>query len=339
MTHLQFPVALPGPPLVTNVGSPFRIGVPLDQGIRGRYDVHLDPYEVQPVVFQAGSQVVDWGVKLLKAQEVHAKTRGEKAAVFILDTAGQFDHPDLAANALQQYAKNFSDAPTLEDKHGHGTHCAGLAAAVDNDLGVLGMAPGAKLVPVKVLNDSGSGSWEGVANGIRYVADLEVPFIKVISMSLGGSGGNAILQSAVEYALAKGCFIVAAAGNSGYRGKDTVGYPAKYPGVITVASIGNAGTPSSFSSGGPILLTQGVAAPGENNLSTHKGGEYVRMSGTSMATPHVAGALAMILSAHPEITTPKQMLEFLMKGAADLLDPGPDVRTGAGAPVMTAYIV
>lgn len=81
-----------------------------------------------------------------------------------------------------------------------------------------------------------------------------------------------------------------------------------------------------------------LTAPGEKNLSTHKGDKYVRMSGTSMATPHVAGAIALVLSHHPEITNQAELMEFLMKGASDLFDPSFDPRTGMGAPIMTNYI-
>lgn len=301
-----------------------------------KYPIHIPPYLVE-VVDSAEGQMVDWGIKYLKALEVHGTTTGEKACVFILDTAGKYDHPDLAANLLPEHSKNFSDADNMDDNHGHGTHVGGIAAANNNDFGVIGVAPGARLVPVKVLNDSGSGSWEGVAAGIRYVADLEnFPFKKIISLSLGGSGGSPVLKEAIQYAISKGVFIVAAAGNSSYKeGKDSVDYPGAYLEVITVASIGPDGNPSSFSSGGPAV---DVAAPGEKVYSTHKGKGYVRMSGTSMATPHVAGLLALILSAHENIKTQADLEKFLKERAQDIFKPGRDDQTGNGAPIATLYI-
>ncbi|OVE81678.1 hypothetical protein BVY03_02970 [bacterium K02(2017)] len=297
--------------------------------------MQLPQRTIQEVKFVAGKQIEDWGVKFLQAKNVHTKTKGDQAAIFILDTGAKYDHPDLAAHTLHQYAKNFSDSKFMDDKDGHSTHCAGLAAALDNNEGVLGVAPAAKLVPVKVLNDNGSGTWQGVASGIKYVADLEnFPHRKIISMSLGARGGNPILEEAIEYAIKKGVFIVAAAGNDGYRGRDSVNYPAKYKDVLAIASLDPSGNASSFSSGGPDV---NLAAPGRDTLSTYKGGKYVRMSGTSMATPHVAGAIALILSTNPNIKTQKELMDFLKQGATDLHKPGHDVRTGDGAPIMPKY--
>lgn len=300
-----------------------------------KYPIHIPPYQAEVVTLAEG-QIVDWGIRYLKALEVHGTTTGEKACVFVLDTAGNYDHKDLAANLLPAYNKNFSDAPGLDDLHGHGTHCAGIAAANQNDFGVLGVAPGARLVPVKVLNDSGSGSWESVAAGIRYVADLEnFPHKKIISMSLGGGGDNELVHEAIRYAISKGVFIVVAAGNNGYSGEDSVSYPGAYPEVITVASIGPKGGPSSFSSGGPAV---DVAAPGEKVYSTHLDNGYVKMSGTSMATPHVAGLLALILSVREDIKTQAELEKFLKDKAQDIFKPGRDDQTGNGAPIATLYI-
>lgn len=300
-----------------------------------RYPIHIDPYPAEVVNLSAG-QVVDWGIKYLKVLDVHAITTGKGSCVFVLDTGGAYDHPDLQANLLPEYAKNFSDAKTPADNHGHSSHCAGIAAANNNEIGVLGVAPGAKLVPVKVLNDQGSGTYEGVAAGIRYVADLEnFPYKKVISLSLGGARGTPELQEAIRYAISKGVFIVAAAGNSGYNGKDTVGFPGAYPEVITVASLGPSEKPSNFSSGGPAV---DVIAPGENVYSTHKGGGYVKMSGTSMATPHVAGLVALIVSHRDDIKTQADLEKLLKDKAKDLGEPGHDPRNGAGAPIAVLYI-
>lgn len=300
-----------------------------------RYPIHIDPYPAEVVNLSEG-QIVDWGIKYLKALDVHATTTGDRACVFVLDTGAAYDHPDLQANLLPQYSKNFTDSESPADNHGHSTHCAGIACANNNEFGVIGVAPGAKLVPVKVLNDQGSGTYEGIAAAIRYVADLEdFPYKKVISMSLGGSRGTPDLQAAIRYAIGKGVFIVVAAGNSGYRGKDTVGFPGAYPEVITVASLGPSETPSSFSSGGPAV---DVIAPGENVYSTHTGKGYVKMSGTSMATPHVAGLMALILSHYPNIQNQAELEKLLTDKAKDLGKPGRDPQNGAGAPIAVLYI-
>lgn len=308
--------------------------------MKNKFDIQLPPYFAFPVLTKSNQQIVDWGHKYLKANEVYGKTKGEKAILFILDTAGRFDHPDLVENALPKLAKNFSDSKSLADVHGHGTHCAGIAAAADNSEGVIGVAPGAKLVPIKVLNDQGSAAWQWVANGIRYVADLPLAGIykdhkKIISLSLGGRSGAPELQEAIKYAIAKGCFVLAATGNSGYKqGQNTVDYPGRYEEVITIASVGKSENPSVFSSAGEQV---DLGAPGEGVYSTHKNGGYAYLSGTSMATPHVAGVAALILSHFPEIKTQNQLEGFLQKFAKDVYNEGKDIRTGSGTPVLPIY--
>ncbi len=307
---------------------------------KNNWDIQIPDYFAFPVLAKSGQQIVDWGHKYLKANEVYQKTQGEKAIIFILDTAGRFDHPDLADNTLPKLAKNFSDSKTLEDIHGHGTHCAGIAAAIDNDKGVIGVAPKALIVPVKVLNDQGSAAWQWVANGIRYVADLNLggplkDHKKIISLSLGGRTGATELHEAIKYAIAKGCFVIAAAGNSGYKqDQNTVDYPGRYPEVITIASVGKSENPSVFSSAGEQV---DLGAPGEGVYSTHKNGGYAYLSGTSMATPHVAGVAALLLSYFPDIKTQAQLEDYLAKFAKDVYNEGKDLRTGSGTPVLPIY--
>ncbi len=307
--------------------------------MKQQFDIQLPPYLVLPVAMRDTGQVQDWGHKYLRASEVYGKTRGEKAIIFILDTAGQFDHPDLQAGSLQQFAKNFTNSATLKDVHGHGTHCAGIAAAIDNQIGVIGVAPGSKLVPIKVLNDSGAGSFAWVAAAIRYVADISLTgeyagMKKIISMSLGGPTGSDDLRQAIAYAVGKGVFLFAAAGNRGFNGTNSVDYPGKYPEMITIASIRDDEQPSSFSSGGAEV---DLAAPGQAVFSTHKDGGYAYLSGTSMATPHAAGVAALLVSLFPQIERQGQLEAFLKEHAKDLYDTGRDDRTGTGSPILINY--
>lgn len=300
------------------------------------YDVVLPPYEVSPVALGRNQgEVYNWGHTYLKAQDVYEQTKGEGVAIAILDTAGTFgDHPDLVQNSLESFGKNFTNSSTLDDLHGHGTHCAGIASAVDNNIGVIGLAPRAKLIPVKVLNDQGAGSYSWIAKGIRYIADLDIPNIKhkVISLSLGGSRGSSSLQVSIQYAISKGCYVVAAAGNS-YRGENvnSMNYPARYEEVIAVGSINKYGNPSSFSSAGPEL---DIAAPGEAIYSTHRGKTYAYLSGTSMATPFVAGIVALLASGRSDLSGQTAMHNHLRNQAKDIFDPGFDNRTGFGVPFV-----
>ncbi|MEM9930914.1 MAG: S8 family serine peptidase, partial [Bacteroidota bacterium] len=157
-----------------------------------------------------------------------------------------------------------------------------------------------------------------------------------ISMSLGSGSNLPQTAAAIDYAISKGCFVVAAAGNSGHQeGQDRVSYPGSLPQVITVGSIGKSENPSSFSSSGPDV---DVAAPGEQLFSTYKGQQYASLSGTSMATPAVAGICALILGRHPEIDNQAQLQDFLKQHAKDIFVEGDEVRTGAGMPVATNYL-
>lgn len=313
--------------------------------LRQEWDVVLPPVDFKKMDFRSAGQVADWGHLFLKVGTIYDTTRGAETVNFILDTGIDEEHEDLKANVLKEYAKDFT-GDGLGDQHGHGTHCAGVVAAADNPVGVIGVAPGAYLVQCKVLNNNGAGAYAWIADAIRYVADLELkPLyadkVKQISMSLGGPNANQDLRNAITYAINKGVIVYAAAGNSGYREDvNTIGYPGRWPEVITIASIGKDGDPSTFSSAGEEV---DLAAPGESVLSTVPNG-YARMSGTSMATPHVCGIGALLVSAHPGVFKPGHasnqvlMETFLKEFAKDLYGEGIDIRTGAGAPIMTGYL-
>jgi subtilisin family serine protease len=191
------------------------------------------------------------------------------------------------------------------------------------------------IVPIKVLNDSGSGSYNWIASGIRYVADLKLPdgTKKIISMSLGGSQGSTELYDAVKYAIAKGVFIIAAAGNSYCNTDETIGFPGNYPEVITVASLDKSELVSDFSSCGANV---DVIAPGSGIYSTHLNDSYAYLSGTSMATPQIAGIAALLTTTY-DIKTQATLEVYLRKYAKDLAPKGFDKRNGYGAPIATRY--
>ena len=239
-------------------------------------------------------QVIPWGITRIGATTSSAASGNGSDAVdidiAILDTGIDTDHPDLLVAGGVNYAGGFSGH---EDGHGHGTHVAGTAAARDNTSGVVGVAPGARLWAVRVLDNSGSGTYSGVVQGVDWVAAQGA--IEVANMSLGGAG-NA-LNTAVENAVAAGKVFVVAAGNSG---ADAAGYtPASAPSALTISALTQTNTLASFSNWGTLI---DFIAPGVSILSTARGGGTTTMSGTSMASPHVAGAAALYRSTHPTAT-------------------------------------
>ncbi len=229
------------------------------------------------------------------------------------------------------------------DNHGHGTHVAGIIAGAANSTGNTGVAPGASLLAVKVLDANGSGTYTAVGQGISYAATKNA---RVINMSLGGSSPSTTLLAPLQQAATAGSVIVAAAGNSGNA--LAPGYPAAYAtqagivgSMLIVGSVKSSNVISTFSqtpgsggcvaSGGATTCFKDVflVAPGENILSAYLGGGYATMSGTSMATPYVSGVAARVLGASPFLTN-KQVVSILLQSATDLGAVGVDGVYGRG---------
>jgi len=290
------------------------------------------PEEPQP------SQDLPWGVDRIDANLVWGSYNGSGVNIAIIDTGIDKDHQDLEANLADGI--NFVgkgppwerrvDPTEWDDDNGHGTHVAGTAAAVDNDIGVIGVALGAKLWAVKVLDKTGSGYLSDIIDGIYWAADSGM---EVISLSLGIDketldqypNDRQALQDAVDYAyLTKGVVVVAAAGNEGV-GEDTVIYPARFDSVIAVAATDSNDNRASFSSTGPTIE---VVAPGVDIYSTWNDGYYNTISGTSMASPHVAGTAALVISSG--VTNASQVRNVLQLTADDLGDTGEDSLYGYG---------
>ena len=271
-------------------------------------------------------------------------SRGNKAVVFVIDTAPEFKHEDLPTTG-NRFGGTFTGETV--DGHGHGHMCGSVIGAIDNALGVIGAAPDCLVVPVAGLTKEGNGFSDKLAAAIRHCADVDLKEysdrIRIISMSWGGTGAIPPVEEALKYAVSKGCIPVAAAGNSYYQGQDNVNYPGKYDTLcITVASISELWKPSTFSSGG---ATVDVAAFGEHLTMCNHQGAYSRGSGTSFATPMVAGLLANVVSYHYSEfrsagTKALPLAEaFLEKYAKDLEAAGKDATTGAGAPVTRKVVL
>ena len=228
-----------------------------------------------------------WGMVKVQAPEAWDVTTGSPSInIAILDTGVDLDHPDLASKIISNI--KFSDSATTDDVYGHGTHVAGIAAAITNNgVGVVGLGYSLTLMNVKVLSDTGAGAYSWIASGIVWAADNGA---EVINLSLGGSSASSTLEDAINYAWGKGVIIVAAAGNNG----DTAPfYPAYYTNCIAVAATDANDAKASWSNYGEWV---DVAAPGMNIYSTLKDNGYGYKSGTSMASPHVAGLAGLVFT-------------------------------------------
>lgn len=246
-----------------------------------------------------------WGPTMIRAPKAWDATKGSSGVVIaVLDTGVDFGHPDLRGMFVAGYDVINSDSDPRDD-HGHGTAAAGvIAARTHNREGQAGICWSCSVMPVKVLDASGSGTSSAVASGIVWAADHGA---RVISMSLGGAGTTQALKNAVLYAAGKGVLLLGAAGNSGTT---TPFYPAAYPEVVSVAGTTSSDKLYEWSNRGDWVQ---VAAPG-CNTAPDLGGGYANFCGTSSATPLVAGIAGLALSLAPDVT--KSMFEQALRSTA-----------------------
>jgi serine protease len=268
-----------------------------------------------------------WNLRLIGMPDAWEISHGKDITVAVLDTGVAYETrgafvlvPDLKGVRFAPGYDFVHDTDHPNDDNGHGTHVAGtIAQATNNGEGVAGIAFEATLMPVKVLDASGSGTSADIADGIRWAVDHGA---KVLNLSLGGFGYSRVIENAVAYARAKGAVVVAAAGN---HGDGTVAYPAAYAGAVGVGAVGPDGTRAPYSAWGDQL---DLLAPGGDKRKGEEGGIlqatiargapgkpiYASFQGTSMATPHVAGVAALLFAAGAR--TPDQVERALYAGAS-----------------------
>ena len=240
---------------------------------------------------QAAQQYSLWRMSVNSAWDV---TRGDGIVIGVLDTGVDTTHPDLQGKLVSMGRDFVNNDYNATDDHGHGTHVSGIAAAATNNgVGVAGIGYNARVLPVKVLSSSGSGSHSAIASGITWAADNGA---KIINLSLGGPNNTTTLDQAIAYAWNKGVVIVAAAGN---ENSSSATYPASSANVIGVCATDQADAKGSFSNYG---VNVDVCASGVNIWSTVRGGSYQAWNGTSMAAPNAAGVAALVAAAHPTWT-------------------------------------
>jgi subtilisin family serine protease len=273
-----------------------------------------------------------WGVKRIGAPSVHTNgIRGTGIKVAVIDTGIDRNHPDLAANYAGGFDFINNDADPSDDNK-HGTHVAGTIGARDDDVGVVGVAPEVRLYALKVLGADGSGSFSDVIAALQWAVDNG---LQVTNNSYGSNQDpGTTTKAAFDNAAAAGLLHVAAAGNSGncFGTGDSVSYPARYDSVIAVAATDQTDSSPCFSSTGPSVE---LAAPGVAINSTIPGGAYEALTGTSMASPHVAGTAALVLSAGVADTNANgrvndEVRQILDSTAQDLGAAGRDTWYGFG---------
>jgi subtilisin family serine protease len=288
------------------------VGVEVDAPVKA---LAADPYASQ-----------QWDLAKMNVPAANAKSTGSGVTVAVIDTGVDASHPDLAGQVLPGIdIVGGSKTGVSTDPNGHGTHVAGtIAALTGNGVGVASVAPGVKILPVRVLGADGSGYMSDAATGIVWAADHGA---NVINMSLGSSAQVTAVTNAISYARSKGVTVVAAAGNARTSGSPT-SWPAADAGVIAVAATDSSDKVASYSNQGSYV---DVAAPGSSIISTYPvaKGSYVGMSGTSMASPHVA-AEAALLKAYNKSLTPDQIEKAIESTAVDLGTAGKDTDYGYG---------
>lgn len=263
-----------------------------------------------------------WNLPMTGAPQAWTVTQGEGVTVAVVDTGVDATHPDLVDRVLPEVDLLPGVTP-LPELNAHGTRVASLVAGALNGIGMAGLAPQAKILPVAALDPGGFGDTSTVARAIIAAADAGA---RVINLSLGGPDRDPVLEKACAYAHSRGAVLVAAAGNSFQFGNE-IQYPAASPNVIAVASVDRTGTPSGFSNTGSYI---DVAAPGQDVLAAVPGGTYDRQSGTSFATPHVSAVAALVAAANPRLSASQIASAVMLTAQDDVSGNGRDEQLGYG---------
>jgi len=295
----------------------------------------LYPFEVR---YSMGvyTERMNYGLRLQGVPEQWKLSKGEGVTVAVIDT-GFPRHDEFDGQIL--CAMNFTNSPIEDSVQGHSTHVCGIIAAKENNIGVVGGAPNAKLIVVKALNDSGSGTDESISNAILFAIDQKAD---IINMSLGAAnevaGSFRNTQAAIELAASKGIICIAASGN---ESSSKVAVPACFPECISVGAVDSEKERANFSNIGDDLDFVGV---GVDIFSTYLNNSYATLSGTSMATPIISAIAALVLSEHRNrkgscktlINNVSDMREHLRKISLDLGKFGVDEDYGWGLPIFSA---
>ncbi len=276
----------------------------------------------------SGEEVVDYGVRMVGAPLEWKETMGEGIRVGIIDTGIDTTHPDLKERIKDGISFSGTGIYDIEDTNGHGTHVAGIVAAEKNGIGVVGVAPLSELYICKAFDTHGKTDYQAIEKSILWLIKCRV---SVINMSFSSSFSSGRYAALVKLARKNGITMICAAGNEGEKGEGAMGYPASFNETIAVSAVDCGKHIASFSSRGPSAE---ISAAGIDIYSTYKNNTYATLSGTSMATPIITGAVAILQSKgrmrYNRFLTPDEIRLLLNIYTEDLSGFGRDDRYGYG---------
>lgn len=251
-------------------------------------DFKISDCKVLKTTIKQTGEIIDYGVKMVGAPLEWGETMGEDIKVGIIDTGIDADHIDLK-NRIRDYA-NFSGGKSddIDDKNGHGTHVSGIICAEKNGVGVVGVAPKADLYVAKAFNSDGKTTYPSIEKSLNWMIAKKVD---VINMSFSSDISSREYRNLISKTSANGISMVCAAGNEGFQGDESIGYPANFRETIAVTAVDINRKITDFSSYGGQAE---IAAAGKNIYSTYLNNGYATLSGTSMATPIITGAAAIL---------------------------------------------
>jgi len=303
------------------------VSVPIGESIKKPSN-----YRIMEDINLSAEEIISWNIRKINAEEFWGLSKGEGVKIGILDTGIDYNHPDLGGcfgegcKVAGGYDFFYEDDDPMDDDivdgGGHGTSVAGIIAAEDNEIGLVGVAPEAELYAVKVMNKTG-GWLSDILQGLDWCLDNDMD---IVVMSFGSNDYNEAFREKVVELYSHDIIIIAAAGNDGDLDEDNdIDYPARHESVIAVGATDIEDVHVSYSSDGPELE---LSAPGYEVLSTSLNDAYAYCSGTSFATPHVAGAAALLLSYGQY--SPEDVRGILRENSVDLGDEGKDNYYGYG---------
>ncbi len=277
---------------------------------RNKKDCGLLPYDRENVygLSTSSGQYCGWEITKFNIKDQWQYSKGEGVVVAVIDTGCDLYHDDLKDNLIQ--GKNFLEDKDPIDGNGHGSHVSGTIAATDNGLGMVGVAPKTKIMPLKALNDDGLGDTRAIAEAVSWAADNGAD---LITMSLGSPSSSQAIKQAIDYACSKNVVVFSAAGNAGER--SSIMYPGKYSNVVSIGAIDKNLERTSFTCSGEEL---DFLAPGHEIVSSVPGNKYAMMSGTSMSNPFAVGCASLLLSYSRKIKY--SAMDGMLKTADDYIN-------------------